>query len=203
MEGGDEQETDDLGYKRRLENNPIGLLERKSKDLKNDKPNNFIKITLRGVRPEDLRDFVRVYKRAYEGLEEYAYTKNKQVKSYFRWMFSRDSEGFFVAETDAESFNSSESGKIGFVMTDTNWFSPFEMKKVGEIHELFVLPEFRNMGVGTALISKAFEYMRLKERKVAELWVGHRNYSANKFYRKLGFEEKSPFGKWIRMVKVL
>ena len=200
MGGESERETDDLGYK---EINYSLSFPRKSKNLKNNDLHFISRITLRRVNPEDLQDFVRVYKRSYEGLEEYAYTKNRQVKSYFRWMFSRDSEGFFVAEIDAGSFNSVDSRKIGFVMADTNWFSPFEMRKVGEIHELFVLPEFRNLGVGTALISRAFEYMKLKGRKVAELWVGHRNYTAHRFYRKLGFEEKSPFGKWIRMVKVL
>jgi|Deesub1362A_J573_1020465.scaffolds.fasta_scaffold38365_1 ribosomal protein S18 acetylase RimI-like enzyme len=151
-------------------------------------------IVLRMVTLDDVRTFVEAYKKSYEGLEEYAYTKNRQVKGYFKWMFSRDRDGFFIAE--------SKSGRVlGFIMVDTNWFSPFEMEKVGEIHELIVLPEFRKRGIGKTLVSKAFEYMRARGRRIAELWVGHTNYYARKFYRKLGFEEKSSFGKWIRMSK--
>jgi ribosomal protein S18 acetylase RimI-like enzyme len=86
-------------------------------------------------------------------------------------------------------------------MVDTNWFSPFELEKVGEIHEVFVLPEYRNRGVGKMLMEKGLEYAVKKNRKVAELWVGSKNHSAKKFYKKLGFEEKNGFGKWIRMRK--
>ncbi len=154
-------------------------------------------VVFRKVSPEDLNEFVRVYKDSYKELEEYAYTKNKEIKSYFKWMFSRDKHGFIVAETK----NEGETEILGFIMVDTNWFSPFEMKKVGEIHELIILPEFRKKGVGRGLVSKGFDYMRSRNRKIAELWVGYRNYHAQRFYRKLGFEEKNSFGKWIRMTK--
>jgi ribosomal protein S18 acetylase RimI-like enzyme len=154
-----------------------------------------LRISFRGVSGQDIGDLVNVYKRSYEGLEEYAYTRNREIKSYLRWMLSRDRDGFILAEL--------ESGKVGFVMVDANWLSPFERRKVGEIHELVVLPEFRKRGIGSMLISKAFEYMRLKKREVAELWVGYKNFSARKFYKKLGFEEKNHFGKWLRMTRVL
>ncbi|MBO8182889.1 MAG: GNAT family N-acetyltransferase [Archaeoglobus sp.] len=203
------------------DNSDIGILQplqsnlHKSKTLEKD----FLsKINLRNVCHNDIGDFVRVYRRSYEGLEEYAYTKNRQIKSYFKWMFSRDRDGFFVAEIKETEIKETESGDskisnskisnppakaIGYIMVDTNWFSPFEMRRVGEIHELVVLPEFRKRGIGSVLVSKAFEYMKLRGRKIAELWVGHKNYSAQKFYKKLGFEEKDPFGKWIRMTKKL
>ncbi len=162
----------------------------------------------RKVSPGDLKDFVKVYRDSYKGLEEYAYTKTRQIKSYFRWMLSRDTNGFMVAEV-AESDRADEveiaeikdKKAVGFIMVDTNWFSPFEMRKVGEIHELVVLPEFRRKGIGSKLVSKGFDYMRSRNRKIAELWVGFRNYHAQKFYRKLGFEERNSFGKWIRMTK--
>jgi|Deesub1362B_J571_1020462.scaffolds.fasta_scaffold00066_25 ribosomal protein S18 acetylase RimI-like enzyme len=154
-------------------------------------------VTLRRVSLEDLKDFVRVYRDSYKDLEEYAYTKTRQIKSYFKWMFSRDKDGFIIAETK------NENGKevLGFIMVDANWFSPFEMKKVGEIHELVVLPEFRKRGIGKRLVSKGFDYIKSKNRKIAELWVGYRNYYAQRFYKKLGFEERNSFGKWIRMTK--
>jgi ribosomal protein S18 acetylase RimI-like enzyme len=155
-----------------------------------------LRIGFRGVSSQDIGDLLNIYKRSYEGLEEYAYTRNREIKSYIRWMLSRDRNGFIVAEL-------AESRKVGFVMVDTNWLSPFERRKVGEIHELVVLPEFRNRGIGSMLVLKAFEYMSLKNRNVAELWVGYKNLSAQKFYKKLGFEERDHFGKWIRMTRVL
>ena len=168
--------------------------------------NDFLpQLQIRNVHYNDLKEFVKAYRLSYKGLEEYAYTKNRQIKSYFKWMFSRDKDGFFVAETknNIEGDQSLDSKAVGYIMVDTNWFSPFEMRRVGEIHELIVLPEFRKKGLGRMLISKAFDYMRQRGRRVAELWVGYRNYSAQKFYKKLGFEEKGSFGKWIRMTEEL
>lgn len=142
-----------------------------------------------------MEDFVRIYGRAYEGLEEYAYTTRKEIKSYFRWLRKRDSEGMFVAVDD------STEEVVGFVACDTNWYSSFEEKEVGEIHELFVEPEWRGKGVGKALLEKGIEYARLKGRDLTELWVGEKNYKAREFYEKMGFKAAGSWGHWIRMVK--
>ncbi|MET1124113.1 MAG: GNAT family N-acetyltransferase [Archaeoglobaceae archaeon] len=150
---------------------------------------------IRRVEKEDLGAFVEVYVNSYRGLEEYAYTSKRDIRSYFRWLYSRDRDGFMVAEVDGKP--------VGFVACDTNWLSVFEKKRVGEIHELFVLPEFRGRGIGSRLLEAALEYARSKERKIAELWVGRTNYRARKFYEKKGFVEKGEWGKWIRMVREL
>ncbi|AAB90723.1 GNAT family N-acetyltransferase [Archaeoglobus fulgidus] len=129
---------------------------------------------IRRADKDDLDDFVRVYVESYRGLEDYAYTRKRDVKNYFKWLLSRDKDGVMVAEIDGEA--------VGFVACDTNWFSIFERKKVGEIHELFVLPEFRGEGIGAKLMEKALEYALERNRKVAELWVGRTNYRARRFY---------------------
>ncbi|MEM0203594.1 MAG: GNAT family N-acetyltransferase [Archaeoglobaceae archaeon] len=150
---------------------------------------------IRRVRESDAGAFVESYVLSYKGLEDYAYKTRREVKNYFKWLLKRDAEGFMVAE---------EGGKVlGFVACDTNWFSLFELKKVGEVHEIFVIPEFRMKGVGSKLLNSAIDYAIQKERDVMELWVGERNDVAKVFYEKNGFKTAGKVGKWVRMVKEL
>jgi len=86
----------------------------------------------------DLDAFMGLYKLSYKGLEEYAYTKNRDIKHYFKWLMRRDEEGFFVAKIGEP---------VGFIACDTNWISFFDDREVGEIHELFVHPEWRILEV--------------------------------------------------------
>lgn len=148
---------------------------------------------IRKVAKEDMESFVEVYTESYRGLEKYAYTKRREIKNYFKWLMTRDEEGFMLAEI---------GGNIaGFVACDTNWISIFERKKVGEIHELFVLPSLRGKGIGSMLLERAIEYSRNRGRDLCELWVGRTNYRARKFYISKGFTEAGEWGKWIRMKK--
>ncbi len=150
---------------------------------------------IRRVKREDMNSFIEVYQKAYRGLEEYAYTRRRDIKDYFRWLYARDKEGFMVAEVDGKA--------VGFVACDTNWISFFDMCRVGEIHEIFVLPEYRNRGIGSSLMIKAMIYIKSRGLKKAGLWVGVTNYNAIKFYRRFGFREVGVWGRWIRMVKDL
>ena len=150
---------------------------------------------IRKVLRSDASSFVDVYEKSYRGLEEYAYTRRRDVRNYFKWLHSRDSEGFMVAEIGGTA--------VGFVACDANWISIFEGVRVGEIHELFVLPEWRLKGIGSALLQKALEYAVKRGRGLAELWVGRTNYRARKFYQRFGFVESGEWGKWIRMIKRL
>ncbi|MDK2876048.1 MAG: hypothetical protein PWQ22_458 [Archaeoglobaceae archaeon] len=152
-------------------------------------------VEIRKVRREDAECFVNAYFKSYQGLEEYAYRSRKLVKGYFKWLFSRDNQGFMVAELNGKA--------VGFVACDTNWISIFELKRVGEIHEIFVLPEFRCMGIASKLLSSALSYAKDKGRDLAELWVGEKNEKAIKFYENRGFRVVGKLGKWVRMVKKL
>ncbi len=147
---------------------------------------------IRRGKKEDIKHFVEIYQDAYEDLEEYAYTTRREIKNYYRWLMNRDPEGIFFAEL---------SEPVGVIACDSNWFSPFEMKKVGEIHELAVKREFWGKGIGSKLLEKGIGYLREKNKDFAELWVGERNDRAKKFYEKHGFKEKGRFGKWIRMFR--
>ncbi len=144
---------------------------------------------------EDIKDLIEVYLKSYKGLEEYSYTHPEDVKAYLNWLFRRDVAGIWVAEED---------GKIvGFVASDGNWFSKREGKVVGALHELAILPEYRNRGIGKALVEKALKYFKGRGLDTVELWVGDKNQQAINFYKKLGFKEKDRFNYWIRMTKEL
>ncbi|RLI86579.1 MAG: N-acetyltransferase [Archaeoglobales archaeon] len=149
---------------------------------------------IRRAKAEDITDFVEIYEKAYRGLEKYAYTTRREIKSYFKWLRRRDPDGMFVAVV----------GKpIGFIACDTNWYSSFEGKEVGEIHELFVSPEWQKKGVGGALLSRGLDYARERGRDIAELWVGRGNLRARRFYEKWGFKLAEGWGHWVRMIKKL
>lgn len=154
-----------------------------------------INLKIERAKEEDLPKLVDLYLRAYKGLEEYAYTHPKDVKSYLKWLWNRDKEGIFLAKVD---------GKIvGFVAGDANWFSRREGKRVGAIHEIVVDPEYQGHGVGTALLNTILEYFKKKGLDTAELWVGDENYKAINFYKKFGFQESGRYNYWIRMIKKL
>ncbi len=149
---------------------------------------------IRSITDNDpLETLVDVYRSAYRGLEDYAYTRTTDIRRYLRWLISRDKNGFFVAEANKQL--------IGFIGCDTNWISFFEFKRVCEIHEIAVLSEWQGRGVGRTLLFKALEYAKNRGRNLVELWVGIRNYRAIKFYEKMGFVRRNSWGKWLRMTK--
>jgi len=154
-----------------------------------------VRLKIRNVTNDDLKSFVDIYRLAYRGLEEYAYTSTRDIKHYFRWLMNRDRDGFFVAEIDGKP--------VGFVACDTNWVSFYENEEMGEIHEIFVHPEWQGKGVGSALLSKALDYAKRRGRRMAGLWVGVGNVRAKKFYERFGFKEAGIWGRWLRMVREL
>ncbi|GBE19936.1 protease synthase and sporulation negative regulatory protein PAI 1 [archaeon BMS3Abin17] len=61
--------------------------------------------------------------------------------------------------------------------------------KRGEINDLFILKEYRKKGIGKMLLKKALTFFRLKKVKLILLNVDSNNFSALKFYEKIGFKE--------------
>ncbi len=139
----------------------------------------------------DLKDLVELYLEGYKGLETYAYTHRKDVEAYIEWLMRRNRDGVIIAR---------EGEKIlGFIGSDSNWFSKREGKNVGAIHELVVAEDHRRRGIGTALIGYAVRRFKEKGLDVVELWVGDGNAVARRFYERLGFEEAGSYNYWVRM----
>jgi len=72
------------------------------------------------------------------------------------------------------------------VVMDVTWKSAY-------IWDLFVLKEYRNKGIGTALISDAMAYLKTIGFEKVGLLVNYRNENAKKLFEQLGFKLYSNF----------
>jgi len=136
---------------------------------------------------------VGLYQEAYQGLEEYAYTRPRDIRNYLKWLHKRAPHSFFLALEGDEV--------LGFIVADDRWLEQGE--PVGEIHEIVVSSQARDKGVGRALMERALSHFREKGLAKAGLWVGVTNDKAYEFYQRLGFQDKGTMGRWIRMERAL
>ncbi len=142
---------------------------------------------IRRAKEEDQEDFLQVYNMAYKDIQEYSYPDDNYVRKYFRWLMGRDSNGVLVAE---------EEKLLGFIAVDAN---SYQKKDVGHIHELIVRTDAQNKGVGRALLKEGINYIKSRNKKEIDLWVGATNYNAIEFYKKAGFTKSIVRGRWMRM----
>ncbi len=142
---------------------------------------------IRRVTEEDKESFLQVYNMAYKDIQEYSYPDNDYVRKYFRWLMDRDPKGVLVAE---------EEEPLGFIAVDTN---SYQKKEVGHIHELIVRTDAQDKGVGSALLTEGIEYIKSRNKKEIDLWVGATNYNAIEFYKKAGFKSGVVRGRWMKM----
>lgn len=136
---------------------------------------------------------VDLYREAYRGLEEYAYTRPRDIRNYLKWLHKRAPQSFFLALEGDQI--------LGFLVADDRWLEQGE--PVGEIHEIVVSPRARDKGVGKALMERAFSHFKEKGLSKAGLWVGVTNTRAHEFYRRLGFQDRGTVGRWTRMERPL
>lgn len=151
-------------------------------------------VLIRQTKQEELQDLVQVYQSAYKRMGKYAYRSERKIKSYLKWLYQGDPEGFWVAE---------KNGKlIGFVSLHSKW-EDSRGGRTGELHEIAVQEEFQGEGVGKKLFDRAVRYAKEKGCGALSLWVGEENWLARSWYQRLGFKEKGGWGEWIRMRKNL
>ena len=139
---------------------------------------------------ETLERLIEIYMNAYEGMREYGGEGEGYAKRYLRWCWSKAKDGFFVAKIGDRI--------VGFIVCDDDWYSRYENKTLGAIHEFAVDKKYQGHGIGKKLMEKCFEYLREKD---IELWVGEKNARAKRFYEEYGFREVGKHGIWVRMVK--
>lgn len=139
-----------------------------------------------------IKEFIEIYKSAYSGIGAYAYTRNRDIKRYLKWLYKRCGGAFVFLENNKI---------VGFVFPDYDWSEGEE--KIGEIHEMCVAKEYQGKGFGKKLLQTTLESFKNKNLKKAGLWVGEKNEKAINLYKKFGFKEAFRYGVWIRMTKPL
>lgn len=129
--------------------------------------------TLRRFREEDLEEVIRINRMCLP--ENYS-------ASFFIELYMNYPETFIVAEVGNRI--------VGYVMCRIETgFSRFNLVKRGHVISIAVLPGYRRMGIGEALLKEALramnEYYDVKE---CYLEVRVSNTPAINLYKKLGFE---------------
>ncbi len=143
-----------------------------------------------------------IYMSAYSqpGLSPYSYSRISDVEGYLEWLFSGDSEGFFVAYF-APSEASSFWEPVGFVSVHKEWEHAWQ--QAAELHEVVVSKDHQGRGIGRMLMERAIEYAKAAGKRRLALWVGENNQRAIDWYQRLGFQPAGRWNVWIRMVKEL
>ena len=155
--------------------------------------------SLRPATPEDFPAVERVYHRAYQGLEAYAYEshwtpeeREKYTREYLGWAYEEEPEGFFVLECKGEI--------AGFVSVHT-WGEGRARR--AEIIEIAVDPRYQGHGLGGRLLDHAERYAQSKGCTKIQLWVGSKNERALEIYKRRGYREVSRYERWTKMLKDL
>jgi len=69
-----------------------------------------------------------------------------------------------------------------------------KLDNTGELKRMVVNPNFRERGVGKALVAAVCELAEARGLKSIQLEVGVRNVAAYSIYKSAGFETREPFG---------
>lgn len=92
----------------------------------------------------------------------------------------------FVAVLEAET--------IGFISGELREGSPtFQPNTWASVDDVYVVPEYRSLGVGKALLENVKSWAREKNASGISLQVAATNERGRRFYEKLGFREVSVY----------
>jgi ribosomal protein S18 acetylase RimI-like enzyme len=134
-----------------------------------------LSVKIRKVRPRDLPRIVDCYGRVGDSPTD--------PFSNVRRLGKLDHSNLLIAERDGQF-----AGFLYYFVHRKPWFDP-SVRRYGFIQELHVLPEFRGLGVGTALLKNALSKMEGRRIRVVYVETGENNSAALHVYRKIGFED--------------
>ncbi|MFN2240701.1 MAG: GNAT family N-acetyltransferase [Anaerolineae bacterium] len=107
-------------------------------------------------------------------------------REYLLELLADESYGVFVAEAAGEV--------VGFVQVNIGETPPFAIlvpRRVAAVENLAVREEFRRMGIGQALMSRAHQWAEELGASEIELTVYEFNHAAASFYHSLGYVPSS------------
>ncbi len=143
-------------------------------------------LEIRAARDNELLRVARLWSEfmAYNGKFNDSFRIRKQGKEIFsREMLEKTSDKnnhLAVADYDGEI--------VGFCFSYISQKPRFfQLDKFGFIGDLFVLPEYRRMGIGRELVDDAMNFFAGQKIKQIELLVAKKNVETIKFWESLGF----------------
>ena len=146
-------------------------------------------VFLHPVAEGEIPALAKIYMKAYRGMEEYGEPTTDQAVLYLQRIHRPCSHGFFKAVINGET--------AGFIVCDPDWYEPGQ-RKVLEIHELVVDPDYQGYGLGGLFMRFARAMGRRHGRTAISLWAGEGNRKAIGWYtRKHGFKQGRRDGVWL------
>ncbi|MEK7513880.1 MAG: GNAT family N-acetyltransferase [Patescibacteria group bacterium] len=108
-----------------------------------------------------------------ELLIDWAYSKTG--KNYLTRSLTQPRAGAWIAEANGKIIGY----LIGWIWIKRAW-RPI---KTAELENMFVLPEYRSKGVGSALVKEFIRWCEKKKIKSVEVWTQYKNEIGKQFYQ--------------------
>ena len=147
----------------------------------------MIEYNVRRAREEDLSRIVELISRLkrlnneFDPLLKPIDNLEEEVEEYVRELLSDSRSLVLVVDV---------GGKVEGVLTsriiDRRFYEP---RLVGQISDIYVMPEYRRLGVGSTLISHAERELKSMGAEIIVAEFPVKNVIAEGFYKKLGFRE--------------
>lgn len=141
-------------------------------------------IIIRNVKKEDLWSVssivVEGWKSAYRGIIDDEFLDSLKIEdNYNRRLKDYQENGFIVAEINNEV--------VGFCRYTINNLFSQDVKDVDcELCAIYVKPDMKRQGIGSALFKYVIQEQKKNENQKMILWCLKENYKSRKFYEKMG-----------------
>lgn len=76
---------------------------------------------------------------------------------------------------------------VGYASVHAQWLL-HHCGKVGEIQEMFVIPDYRSKGIGQLLIQQLFEVAQQENFEILEVTANKKRLDTHRFYERQGLE---------------
>jgi ribosomal protein S18 acetylase RimI-like enzyme len=148
--------------------------------------------TIRPGRREDAGEAARLWMQSAEEHTEHdpiyatASGAERVMRRFLADLTGSGHSFLFVAEADGRT--------VGFISGELREGSPtFRQKTWASVDDVFVEPDYRNLGVGRALLESVEAWAKEKSADGISLQVAAANERGRKFYEGLGFREISVY----------
>lgn len=154
--------------------------------------NKMPKINIRKVKPEEVSELRTMSIATFRDTFAHDNTE-EQMQEYFDTAFSQEVLSEELAEKESRYFFIEVDGiKAGFLKTNTGQAqTEQELEQSFEIQRLYICQGFQGLGLGKKLFEFALQEGRRLGCQWAWLGVWEKNYKAQAFYEKYGFEKFS------------